>query len=141
MNELESIGLSPTVLQRLLQQSQSQSQPEQPEAGTPIPVQNEPDGLPKVVYELSSETAKIEPRLRFFLPASPPKRRTRTTQGHDTSSEGSEPETTANEHDEEQDDEGVSQAVVRAPVSPTSVLYTLQRGMYAANQASQLDAR
>lgn len=87
MQELETIGLTPELLQKLLQQKQQSST----ESGSVAQ-----HSLPKVVYEFStseSEDGQIEPRLRFSIhrdavplhkqtPSSPPREASPSSSAH-----------------------------------------------------------
>lgn len=90
VQELEAIGLSPEILQKLLQQKQ------QPSTDSAFVAQQ--DSFPKVVYEFStseSEDGQIEPRLRFCIhrdavplhrptPSSPPRESTPSSSEHNS---------------------------------------------------------
>ncbi|ETW75347.1 hypothetical protein HETIRDRAFT_437119 [Heterobasidion irregulare TC 32-1] len=126
VSELESIGLSPSILQQLLQQQKNpDSKGKAKEASAPVEAAN--PLYPKVVYEFATDSDHIEPRLHFWI--------------HSDVDQQSSPSSDACCQPVMQVDEfATAGTLVRGCLNPQSnLLYMLQRGSSIVNRESDFD--
>ncbi|GLB41102.1 putative SPX domain containing protein [Lyophyllum shimeji] len=125
VRELSSLGLSPAVLQELLERtkqeqsagSSDQSEEADPEKSSPhIRHHN----LPKVVYEVTDQSGRIEPHLRLWLDITPDCRSASSPRPSDDREESSE---TSTEVERETEPEGAE----HLSGGHMSLLWALQR--------------
>lgn len=144
MNELSSLGLQPDVLHELMETSEDTSPPTTP-PDAELEQDHQPNADrasthshhfagPKVVYELSNVSGRIEPRLRIWTKAATPSLLTQSLNDSAHSQSSSE------DHDEgEGGEHGVGEAAEHI-VSPavgghTSLLWDFQRLYFGGHAA------
>ncbi|KAF5381778.1 hypothetical protein D9615_005505 [Tricholomella constricta] len=142
VRELSSLGLSPAVLQELLERSKEESDelsdgkgkkraddadPNEESPSPSTPAYTRRHNLPKVIYEVVDDSGRIEPHLRLWVDAPT-----------DSSGSGSSPrpldeEVDGSEPITEVAREGEADSAANPPQGQMSLLWRLQRQAWLAN--------